>query len=109
METPSQRSGPMILRTDSGDKIVLPDMHAIESGGQAQIGAVIHDQACDGAPARRCLFNSLACSSIRRAFPDLLRYCRSVQPPAARASAKASSSEVVARHLNRRCNKDAEG
>ena len=61
-------------------EIVLPDVNAIETGGEAKIGAVVHDE----------LYRVRSVASIReheqgsrRELPDLLRYCNRVTPPQA--------------------------
>ena len=39
----------MICRAASGDKVVLPNMQAIEPGRQTKVSAVIHDELDAGA------------------------------------------------------------
>ena len=39
------RPEPITVRAPSGDKIVLADMHSVVIGGNADVGAVVHDQS----------------------------------------------------------------
>ena len=34
----------MMRRADSGRQIILPNMQAVEASGQAEVGAVVHDE-----------------------------------------------------------------